>query len=75
MWQKIWFFTNMGFVAMLIWYMFLQRAYADAAHRGADSAEAAEYRRRRLAAGIAALVLFVVMAGAFLANMRVNGTR
>lgn len=74
-WQKIWFVSNMGFVAMLVWYMFLQRAYADALHRGADTAQAAKYRRRRLMAGIAALVLFVVMEGAFITNMRVNGTR
>lgn len=73
MWQKIWFISNMGFVATLIWYMFLQRAYADALHRKDSPELLARHRRRRTFAAIGAILLFLLMAAAFLTNMRVNG--
>ncbi|SDR90212.1 hypothetical protein SAMN05444162_0303 [Paenibacillaceae bacterium GAS479] len=73
MWKVIWFFSNIAFVATLIWYMFLHRAYADSLFRKDSPEKLVRHRRRRKTAALTSVVLFIVMATAFLTDMKMNG--
>ncbi|QJC51758.1 hypothetical protein HGI30_09500 [Paenibacillus albicereus] len=73
MWQVLWFFFNLAFVALLIWTMFMHRAYADALRRGDAPDRLRLLRRRRLLTACVAAGLFVAASASFLTNMRVNG--
>lgn len=70
---QAWFIINIFFVAALITSLFMQRAYMEGHYKQLPQEALTRLKRRRDLLRLAAIVLFVLMAGAFLADMRVNG--
>ncbi|WP_308639009.1 hypothetical protein [Paenibacillus silvisoli] len=72
MWQQLWFVTNMAFVALVIFYLFLHRSVTTA-RQEQDAQRLAAMKRGRMLIGVLAVIAFILMASCFLINMRVNG--
>jgi len=72
-WTGVWFVVNMFFVASVIVYLFMRRAYAMAEQQGADAARMKVLKVRCKWTGISAILLFGGMAASFVTNMAVNG--
>ncbi|MWC29246.1 hypothetical protein [Paenibacillus sp. MMS18-CY102] len=73
MWSGIWFLTNMVFVASIIAFLFAHRSVSEARRTDPSPARLRKLSRVRLALGVGSIVMFFVMAGCFMINMRVNG--
>jgi len=73
MWTGVWFLANIVFVVCVIAYLFAHRSVSEARHTEAEPNKIQSLVRRRKALGIASLVMFLVMAGSFMMNMKVNG--
>ncbi|WP_127530069.1 hypothetical protein [Paenibacillus kobensis] len=73
MWTGIWFMTNIVFVVCVIAYLFAHRSVSEAKHTKAEVSKIQSLILRRKVLGIASLVMFLVMAGSFMMNMKVNG--
>lgn len=72
-WTAVWFIVNLFFVASVIVFLFMHRAYAMGKQQGADMSKLAQLNLRRRWAGIGAVLLFVAMSASFVINMAVNG--
>ncbi|EFM09909.1 conserved hypothetical protein [Paenibacillus curdlanolyticus YK9] len=73
MWSGLWFLTNMVFVACIIAYLFAHRSVSEARRMDTPVDRIRTLSRRRMALGVASVVMFFVMAGCFMINMRLNG--
>ncbi|MFX3633627.1 MAG: hypothetical protein ACE3L7_25075 [Candidatus Pristimantibacillus sp.] len=73
LWTALWFFINIGFVASLIVFLFMHRAYSEAKDNRADTTRLNQTRRNMKLAGVLSAVLFVAMCASFLINMKLNG--
>ncbi|HUC90882.1 MAG TPA: hypothetical protein VMS09_02510 [Paenibacillus sp.] len=69
---QLWFFINIGFVALFITSLFVNRAYREALQAG-DPAAVKRLKRRRLFMVLCTVAAFLAMSAAFLANMARNG--
>lgn len=72
-WTIIWFIVNCLFVASLIWFLFMHRAFAMARLQGAEAGKLERLKRVRMGIGIVCGICFALMCASFLINMRLNG--
>lgn len=73
LWTALWFFINIGFVASLIMFLFMHRAYTEAKNNSADTIRLNHTSRNMKLIGAVSAVLFVAMCASFLINMKLNG--
>jgi len=72
MWQQIWFIINMGFVALLITFLFVHRSVT-LARLAQDAEQLRKAKRLRLILGVLTIVALSAMVFSFLMNMHLNG--
>ncbi|MGO4541669.1 hypothetical protein [Paenibacillus sp. 2TAB19] len=71
-WTLMWFIVNILFVTSVIVFLFMHRAYKEAALQ-ADRERLAKSKGRRLLFGVISVALLIAMVVSFLINMRMNG--
>ncbi|EXX86681.1 hypothetical protein BG53_05630 [Paenibacillus darwinianus] len=69
--SPLWFVINMGFVALFITSLFVNRAYREALHAG-DRAAVKRLKRLRLVMAVCTAAAFLAMSAAFLVSMGLN---
>ncbi len=65
--------TNIVFVVCVIAFLFAHRSVSEAMHVNAEPSAIRTLIRRRKLLGVASIIMFLIMAGSFMMNMRVNG--
>ncbi|MFS0722791.1 hypothetical protein [Paenibacillus sp. 1P07SE] len=70
---QAWFIINIFFVAALIMMLFVQRQFAEGVHQQLPREQLVRLKRKRDLLLAVSIILFVAMAGTFLADMRFNG--
>ncbi len=68
----MWFIVNILFVTSVIVFLFMHRAYKEAALQ-ADRERLAKSKSRRLLFGVISVAMLIAMVASFLINMRMNG--
>ncbi|RXZ78294.1 hypothetical protein EBB07_30030 [Paenibacillaceae bacterium] len=71
--QQIWFVVNVFFVASIIILAFAHRSLTEAKMRGDQPERVRKLHGRRQFMIVAVVILFIAMAGSFLASMKIDG--
>ncbi|MEF2247222.1 hypothetical protein [Paenibacillus sp. IITD108] len=72
-WTLIWFLVNIVFVTSFIFFLFRHRAYSQAKLQGASDEQVQQLKRLSNWSGLVSALLFLITAGIFIANMKING--